>query len=299
MAEGQPLPATAPRERREIEEVRALRDALRNASARIGEARAKELELERVRAWGENARRVAHEMKNPLTPLRLAVHRIARAVPDERLREPLGVLDEETGRLEELARQFAVLGRPSSGPRSDVDLTELLRELLASDVPTGIATELSAAEVPLFHGHYNALQRAFRNLIRNAVEAIEQRRSAEPGVTGRISAELALADGEIAVVVRDNGRGIPADSLERIFEPDYTLKAGGTGLGLAVVRQAVLAHDGRVRARAAPGGGAELEVRLPLGRAPDYREPPPAGSVPAVAGSTWAGTETGEGSVGA
>src|SRR5690606_20911539 len=69
---------------------------------------------------------------------------------------------------------------------------------------------------------------------------------------------------EIEIIVGDNGRGIPPDAIERSFEPDYTLKAGGTGLGLAVVRQAVAAHDGHVRARSATGGGAEFVVRLPL-----------------------------------
>lgn len=297
MGEGQPLPASLPRERREIEEVRALRNALRSAAVRIAEARSKALELERVRAWGEMARRVAHEMKNPLTPLRLAVHRIGRTIEDERLREPLAVLDEETSRLEELARQFAVLGRPSSGPSSDVDLAELLRELLATDVPPTIVTGLrTGGAVPLFHGHYDALQRAFRNLVRNAVEAIEIRRAEEPAVTGVINAEVTAAADEIVVRVRDNGCGIPAESMHRIFEPDFTLKAGGTGLGLAVVRQAVLAHDGRVRAKPAEGGGAELEVRLPLGLALNLREPERADTVTPGTADTASRTTTEEGS---
>ena len=296
MAEGEPLPASVPRERREIEEVRALRNALRTAALRIAEARAKALELERVRAWGEMARRVAHEMKNPLTPLRLAVHRIARVSEDERLREPLTVLDEETGRLEELARQFAVLGRPSRGPRSDIDVSELLRELLATDVPPDIGTELTAHGAgALFHGHYDALQRAFRNLVRNAVEAIEIRRAAEAGRAGLIAVAITQNERELVVLVRDNGCGIPADSLQRIFEPDFTLKAGGTGLGLAVVRQAVLAHDGRVRARVVPDGGAELEVWLPVGRAPNLRGSE-AGSPPAEETDEAERNRTGEGS---
>lgn len=270
LAQGAPLPASGPRERREVTEVRTLRAALRDASERIAEARAKALELERVRAWGELARRVAHEMKNPLTPLRIAVHRIARTTDDERLREPLAVIDEETGRLEELARQFAVLGRPSGGPASDVDLREMLDGLLRTDVPPHIATQLHAdAQLPLLHGHFDALQRAFRNLVRNAVEAIACReREAEPG---RIDVHIARQGDALVVVLRDNGCGIPPDRVERIFEPDYTLKAGGTGLGLALVRQAVLAHDGQVTAQSA-GRGATFEVRLPLRQAPNLRD---------------------------
>src|SRR5690606_4734676 len=193
---GEPLPPPRPGEAREVREVRALRDAMRVASIRIGEARARALETERVRAWGEMARRVAHEMKNPLTPLRLAAHRLARH-PDAEgagaLREPLDVIREETERLEELARQFAVLGRPSTGPPSDVDVHELLERLLESDVPAHITVQLhSTPHVPLIHAHYDALQRAFRNLVRNAVEAMSTDATARAELTVTITA---LADG--------------------------------------------------------------------------------------------------------
>jgi signal transduction histidine kinase len=290
---GEALPAERAHEHGEVAEVRTLRRALRDAAARIAEARARALEAERVRAWGEMARRVAHEMKNPLTPLRLAVHRITRAAADdERLREPLAVLQEESARLEELARQFAVLGRPSSGPVSDIDIRELLQSLVETDVPPGIQVAVHAdPQLPLLLGHYDALQRAFRNLLRNAVEAVLARAQGElrsPGEQiGRIEIHATLGgisddsatgsggpDGSITICIADDGCGIAPEHLDRIFEPDYTLKAGGTGLGLAVVRQAVLAHGGTITARASNAGGAEFEVHLPLGR---VAAAPPAG----------------------
>src|SRR5690606_33307575 len=104
LPEGRPLPAPGPNEAHEVREVRALREAMRVASVRLAESHARALETERVRAWGEMARRVAHEMKNPLTPLRLAAHRLARHPDaDGGLREPLDVIREETDRLDELA----------------------------------------------------------------------------------------------------------------------------------------------------------------------------------------------------
>ncbi|CAN5609216.1 hypothetical protein BH23GEM10_BH23GEM10_07690 [soil metagenome] len=273
LATGEPLPAPAPREDHEVRELRTLREALRLASVRIHDARLRALETERVRAWGEMARRVAHEMKNPLTPMRLAAHRLA-SHPDAgtTLREPLEVIGEETARLEDLARQFAVLGRPSTGPASDVDLRELLESLLDSDVPPHVGARIRVADdVPLVHAHYDALRRSFRNLIRNAVEAMDADRSRVAGAadvaTGR-SAEIVvtvLRDAETVVItIADTGCGIPADRVDRLFEPDFTLKAGGTGLGLAVVRQAVAAHGGSVSAAQREGGGAEFVVRLPL-----------------------------------
>lgn len=273
LATGEPLPAPSPREEYEVRELRALREALRLASVRIRDARSRALETERVRAWGEMARRVAHEMKNPLTPMRLAAHRLA-SHPDATttLREPLEVIGEETARLEDLARQFAVLGRPSTGPASDIDLRELLESLLDSDVPPHVSTRLSAADdMPLVHAHYDALQRSFRNLIRNAVEAMDgdHGRAADAAdVARRRSPEILVTivrdEGTAVITIADTGCGIPADPVERLFEPDFTLKAGGTGLGLAVVRQAVAAHGGSVSAAQREGGGAEFVVRLPL-----------------------------------
>jgi two-component system, NtrC family, nitrogen regulation sensor histidine kinase NtrY len=265
MANGAALPAPSLSEEREVREVRALRDAMRLASVHIAEGRTRALEAERVRAWGEMARRVAHEMKNPLTPLRLAAHRLSRH-PDAQssLKEPREVIEEEVTRLDELAKQFAVLGRPSAGPASDVDLRELLERLLESDVPPHIATKLRAApDVPIVHAHYDALQRALRNLIRNAVEAMVD--SGDERTEHPLIAVDMRVDGEdIAINVADNGRGIPPAHADRLFEPDFTLKAGGTGLGLAVVRQAVAAHGGTVTAAPRRGGGAEFRVRLPL-----------------------------------
>jgi signal transduction histidine kinase len=264
MTADEPLPPPSPAELREVREVRALRDAMRTASVRMAEARRRALEAERLRAWGEMARRVAHEMKNPLTPLRLAVHRMRRH-PDAAvsLSEPLEVIEEEVTRLDELARQFAVLGRPSAGPASDVDLRELIERLLESDVPPHIRRELRIQhELPLVRAHYDALQRAFRNLIRNAVDAIEAVGDGRNG-PGTLRVEAALADGIVRVAFIDNGCGIPVQHAERLFEPDFTLKAGGTGLGLAVVRQAVAAHGGTIRAHTRPEGGAEFVVELP------------------------------------
>lgn len=263
LARGEALPVPAASEKREVREVQRLRSALRLASEQIAEGRARALEGERVRAWGEMARRVAHEMKNPLTPLRLAAHRLRAARGDAD--EAVAVIEEETARLDELARRFAVLGRPSAGPPSPVDLEELLAGLVATDVPPGVRARIEAAPgTSRIEAHYDALQRAFRNLLRNAVESIEGRNG-----PGEIAVRIEpVADGGVQVAVRDNGRGFPEGVAERIFEADFTLKPGGTGLGLALVRQAIAAHGGDVRARSRPGGGAEFIVRLPASPVP-------------------------------
>lgn len=259
LAAGERIPAPTRGEETEVVEVRALRAALRDASSRLAESRRRELEAERLRAWGEMARRVAHEMKNPLTPLRLAAYRLDSARRDAEIDSASAVIREETARLEELAAEFAALGRPADGPSSAVDLEEMLGMLLATDVPAAVRASLTVAPgAATVDAHYEALLRAFRNLLRNAVEAVD--------ASGGGMIELSVnADGDDAVeiVVADNGTGIPDGLAERIFEPDFTRKRSGTGLGLAVVRQTVAAHGGRVSAHPRDGGGAEFVVWLP------------------------------------
>ncbi len=269
IAREEELPGPHRGEGREVAEVKALRGAFRVAAGELRAARRRALEAERVRVWGELARRVAHEMKNPLTPLRLALHRLARSHPGgAELAETVGVIAEEVERLEDLARQFAQLGRPPEGPTSQVDLRELLAWLLATDVAPPVETELDAPPgLPLVEGHYEALVRAFRNLVRNAVEAME-------GCDGPRRVEIRIREvlpdgpapqtGWIEVRVADRGRGLPEDAETRIFEPDFTTKSRGTGLGLTLVRQAVTAHGGTILLARHPAGGAEFVVRLPV-----------------------------------
>jgi nitrogen fixation/metabolism regulation signal transduction histidine kinase len=261
LANEEPLPAPQPREEREAKELRRLRAALRQASEDLQRARARALEAERVKSWGEMARRVAHEMKNPLTPLRLAAHRLQRAQGSPELEESLSVIGEETQRLEELAASFAMLGRPAEGPRSAVDVRELLERLLASDVPSHVQVALQGeAQAQLVEADYNALLQAFRNIVRNAVEAVEQN-----GRIRNITVKVSRAEnGRVRVSVRDTGPGISEEAQRRLFEPDFTSKTRGTGLGLAVARQTIRLHGGDILARNTENGGAEFIVELPL-----------------------------------
>jgi nitrogen fixation/metabolism regulation signal transduction histidine kinase len=268
LAREESLPAARPAEQREVTEVRALRRAFRAAEGVLSDGRRRALEVERVRVWGEMARRVAHEMKNPLTPLRLALHRLARyQAGDVVIDETTGVIAEEVARLEELARQFAMLGRPPEGPMSQVDLRELLVTLLDTDVAAPVETELDApADLPLVDGHYEALVRAFRNLVRNAVEAME---GCEGPRLVRVGIrEVGEIGGWVEVRIADGGPGLPAGAEDRIFEPDFTTKSRGTGLGLTLVRQAVVAHGGTIILARHPAGGAEFVVRLPVSAPP-------------------------------
>jgi two-component system nitrogen regulation sensor histidine kinase NtrY len=248
----EPLPPDRPR--RGAPEFAALRTALREMAAAIDHGRAQEIEAERLRAFRETARRVAHEMRNPLTPIRLAVAQLARA-PAPATREAVDVLTAETERLELLAREFTEFGRLPEGPAAPVDLCELLEELVRTSVPPTMTHKLILdPETPVLQGHYDPLRRAFANIIRNAVEAC--------GGEGELEIFAAPVAEGARVTIRDHGPGIPPELEGRIFDPYWTGKEGGTGLGLALAKQTIELHRGSIAVERTRGGGATFVVRL-------------------------------------
>lgn len=266
VARGEPLPPPTAEAAEDRSEFAVLRAAFRTMSAELAASRQRALEAERMRTWVSMARRVAHELKNPLTPMRLAVHTLQRGATAASAaeREALEVLAAEAERLDELARAFAEFGRLPEGPPSEVDLVEMLQYLLRSHLPEGVAHRLLApVELPRVRGHYDALARAFANLILNAADAVQ---AAHGAGGGSVTVKLRpLGEGEaVEVRVLDNGSGIAPEHLERIWEPDFSTKSRGTGLGLALVRQTAQAHGGGAWARNRPEGGAEFRVVLPV-----------------------------------
>src|SRR2546422_1246334 len=197
----EPLPVGAPT--RGAPEFEALRQALRELAAALAAARDRELEAERLRAFREVARRVAHEIKNPLTSMRIAGDQLQRAGgPVDGRATAVEVLAAETRRLERLAREFSEFGRLPEGPKSEVDLVDLLGELGRSAVPDDVAVTVranGAGEGPPCRllGHYEPLRRAFSNLLRNAAEAMD----------GHGTIEIAVSrDGPgILVTIADHG----------------------------------------------------------------------------------------------
>jgi two-component system nitrogen regulation sensor histidine kinase NtrY len=249
----QPLPPDRPR--RGAPEFAALRTALRDMAASLERARAQEIEAERLRAFRETARRVAHEMRNPLTPIRLAVAELVRSGGAEH-RETIDVLVTESGRLEQLAREFTEFGRLPEGPAAPVDFTELLAELARTSLPVTMTARLQLdPKTPILLGHYDPLRRAFSNLLRNAVEACDERGTID------ISAEPDESGG-VRIRISDRGPGVPPGMAGRIFDPYFTGKAGGTGLGLALVKQTIEMHRGTIAVEETPGGGATFVVRI-------------------------------------
>ena len=262
IAHGEPLPPAAPV--RGAPEFETLRQRMRAMADELSEGRSRALEAERLRAFRESARRFAHELKNPLTPIQFALARLEREAPPS-LGDAVEVLRTETSRLDQMSRAFAQFGRLPEGPLSDVDVGEMVRYASRATVPPDIAVEVSVhADEVMVRGHHDALQRALSNVLLNAADA--------SGPGGRIEVEverttIAGADA-VGIHVRDSGPGIPPERIKTIWEPYVTSKPGGTGLGLAIARQAILAHDGSIDIECPPSGGTVVTFVLPTQRTP-------------------------------
>jgi nitrogen fixation/metabolism regulation signal transduction histidine kinase len=247
--------------------------------------------LQRIGAWQEMAQRLAHEIKNPLTPIQLAVQECHRkyAGDDPRYRTlldtTLEIVEEEVGTLRRLVGDFSNFARLPQAELLDADLRDFLRECSEQLghlelAPLGAAEgtldteQLATADVDVTWVVPDAelpasidrqmLRRVLVNLVRNAVQAVRGR---EPGGVAprghvRVSAH---ADGEgTTLLVEDDGPGIPVESRGRVFDPYFTTKADGTGLGLAIVKKIVVEHGGAIDVGESELlGGAMFSVRLP------------------------------------
>lgn len=255
--QGQPIPPASPM--RGAPEFDVLRQHMRGMAAELELGRQRAVEAERLVAFRETARRVAHELKNPLTPIQFAIAQVKRAATPQ-MSDAVRVLEEETTRLDKMAKSFAQFGKLPEGARSEIDVAELARSTATVCVPSHLALHLELPpDLPLVEGHHDALQRALMNVVLNAVDAC--------GNSGSITVRAGRATLErhpaVLLSVRDSGAGIPRERLTTIWEPYVTHKPGGTGLGLAIARQAVMAHHGTVSAESEPGQGTTIHFVLP------------------------------------
>jgi two-component system nitrogen regulation sensor histidine kinase NtrY len=240
--------------------------------------------LSRIGAWQEFARRLAHEIKNPLTPIQLAVQEVHRSYKgdDVRFRRLLedarSIVEEEIATLRRLVGEFSEFARLPEVHLSPADLGVFVREAVEApfrgdeadeDVPhVEVRAVVPERALPV-HIDVMLLKRCLDNLIRNAAQAIRG-----AGKSGHVIVEARLEGGRALLEVRDDGPGVPDTARERVFDPYYTTKSEGTGLGLAIVKKIVLEHGGEIACLRAPEGGACFRIELPS------RESPPRLSRP-------------------
>lgn len=249
-----------------------LNDALRENQAtlearieerthELREAQARLLHQEKMAAFGLLAAGIAHEVGNPLTSISSLVQMLQRRGGDAYSREKLGLVADELKRIQNTLRELVNFSRPAETSKIRVSLREVVEDAIAiAKYYKGIKSRRVEthvpADLPTLQAVRDQLVQAVLNLVLNAVDATA------PG--GRIEIGAEQAEGRIVLRVRDDGAGVAADAAARLFQPYFTTKRTGTGLGLFVTRQLITDHGGTVGLESRPGPGATFRVELPL-----------------------------------
>lgn len=233
---------------------------------------AEQLKLQRVAAWREVARRIAHEIKNPITPIKLSAQRLLRRFHekfegDERdvFESCLETIVKQVDSLRDLVNEFSKFSRlPAIEPKV-TDLNQVIEDvvnLYRNSYPTVVFDTSNLESIPTFPLDKDQMNRVFVNLVGNALDALTPEHG--PGCI-KICSQLLHSLDTIRIEIEDNGSGIPPHLRERVLEPYYSTKDSGTGLGLAIVNQIITDHGGYVRITANEPRGTRVIIELPLG----------------------------------
>jgi nitrogen fixation/metabolism regulation signal transduction histidine kinase len=248
------------------DEIGDLSRAFTDLSTELEVSRERLLQAERVAAWREMARRLAHELKNPIFPIQLSIETLRRALAQ----------DEQAGRFGELFREssdtvldelralrgiidefsdFARMPQPRLQPTDVAEVVAHVTDLYRARAGAVTLETAVADDLPPAAADREMLARALGNLVGNALDAMPE------GGTLRVAATA--QDGGVAIEVSDTGPGLTDEQRTRLFTPYYTTKKGGTGLGLAIVQGIVSDHGGRIRVESEPGKGTTFTLLLP------------------------------------
>jgi two-component system, NtrC family, nitrogen regulation sensor histidine kinase NtrY len=287
-------------------EISQLASAFNRMTTQLVEQRDQLVQAERVAAWRELARRLAHELKNPLFPLQTTVENLQRAKdqsPDQFedvFRESTGILLSEIENLKHIVGRFsdfAKMPQPELGPVNVNDTVRAVVKLFESQFGAvgrpPITPELHLEEnLPVIQADAALLRRAIENLILNAMDAMP--------AGGVLMLRTTHEDGSVDLEISDTGSGLTPEECDRLFTPYYTTKQHGTGLGLAIVQSVVSDHNGRISVESESGVGTSFHIRLPIKppsrpvqshEAHDVREKPKENSEPVAPAETLASVE--------
>jgi PAS domain S-box-containing protein len=229
------------------------------------------LQAQRDAAWGEVARRLAHEIKNPLTPIQLSAERLRRKYlkpesgESELLDRATHTIIQQVEAMKQMVNAFSEYARTPRMEITRFDVNALIRELCElyahQEKPLSISLALSA-DLPPIEADAGRLRQVLHNLLRNALEAMEHQDEARVEIATRrvVNAGADLVE----IKVADNGPGFVRDIVHQAFEPYVTSKPKGTGLGLAIVKKLVEEHGGQIHARNREQGGAEISILIPI-----------------------------------
>jgi two-component system nitrogen regulation sensor histidine kinase NtrY len=254
---------------RATDEVGAVASAFNFMMEDLKSSKEKLVIAERIAAWQEIARRLAHEIKNPLTPIQMAMDTLRKSYrkqhPDfaEILEESTTTVLEEADRLKRIVAEFSDFARMPKPEFDRTDLNDIISSSLAlyKDTSPQVEAHLDP-QLPELDADKGQLNQVLLNLVENGRDALGTRAAGRVIVTTR----RGDAPDRLLMIVEDNGPGVPAELKDKVFAPYFTTKItkGGTGLGLAIVHRIISDHGGRITVSDPPGGGARFTIELPL-----------------------------------
>jgi signal transduction histidine kinase len=246
---------------------------LRSFIQMTSELKQQRIDLEKTKkleAWAEMARQVAHEIKNPLTPIQLSTEHLLRVYRDpdvdfdKVLDECTETILQQVKSLRQISMEFSTFASPEPLKLESMDLGDLVRETMEPYIqapPTGLAFDVQVdAALPMVRGDRRLVKRTLVNLVENALHAVNGGGTVEV----RVEPESYNGTRFVSVSVSDTGDGVDPEIKERIFEPYFSTKASGTGLGLAIAKKVVEDHGGRISLESEPGKGTKVTLTLPL-----------------------------------
>ncbi|MGZ7065835.1 MAG: sensor histidine kinase, partial [Candidatus Aminicenantales bacterium] len=223
-------------------------------------------EMSKKVAWTEMARKVAHEIKNPLTPIQLSAEHVLKVYEDKKgdfdraLKESMSYIISEVDNLRRIAQEFMEISRDTTLRRDPLDLAEVLedtlrpyRKLLSERIRFKV---VYAGRDFRTRGDAAKLKTALRNVVANAVEAISQK--------GEVAVTMARDGLRLRIAIRDTGPGMSRETIERIFDPYFSTKDAGTGLGLPIAKKIIEEHGGTIQVASEAGGGTTVTMEFPV-----------------------------------
>jgi nitrogen fixation/metabolism regulation signal transduction histidine kinase len=248
------------------DELRTLIGAFNRMAAELRHQRAELERTNRIAAWAEMARQVAHEIKNPLTPIQLSAEHLMRLHVDRGkpltpvLEECLTAILSQVRLLRQIASEFSAFASSPTPHPSLTSLADLIHEVVGP-YRTGLSERIHIIEnvspdLPPLRVDRTLLARALTNVIENALHAMPGR--------GSLALTAACADGRVRLSISDTGEGMDADALRRVFEPYFSTKTRGTGLGLPIAKRNVELNGGTIAVESQKGVGTTVTIELPM-----------------------------------
>lgn len=219
------------------------------------------VKTEKLYAVGEFSAGIAHEIKNPLTPIMMLMRRV-KEERESLSDKDIDIIEEELNRIDRIVTEFLAFARPDNVEKTEVNINDVLNEVITITRPkidrSGISLiEKYSNSLPDITGTHDALKQVFLNIMLNAIQAMD-------GSGGELTVETSASDRSVQVIIRDTGIGIPEENLKKIYDPFFTTKKDGTGMGLALTHNIINDHSGEIDIDSTPGSGTTVKVKFPL-----------------------------------